>query len=412
MSAAPAELAEGLAHALVLEQGFEPLAQALPSLAAEAALFDHCLMLAQGRGLVVLALWAGPAAPGLLPHRCSLLARGLRGLEERLPGRVALGLVQVLEGPADKAQELELAACRSGNFLSKTLASGLALWPGGHRAPLRWEAWPAPSILQRALAKPAPDAAAAADALERRRADDDSERRWVRSWRRPWATWACSALCLAEFLAVTFLQPSLPRPFAVVPGLAGASHVMPPESQASFLLGALNRERVLGFGEYWRLGTCIFVHFGLAHLAANGVSLLSLGAFYERLAGWRRFLAVFLLGGLAGSAFSLANPPVLDLGQGITTLGLSGGASGGIVALAGALLALAWRRPAGFPQGLARRLFRGLWPSLAFIFALGLVLQVSSFGMKLDNWGHLGGLLAGLAMGLFWPLKGRVELRA
>jgi hypothetical protein len=63
-------LAAGLARSLVLEQGFEPLAQALPSLAPEAALFDHCLMLWQGRGLVVLALWAGrprPAAPSQRP---------------------------------------------------------------------------------------------------------------------------------------------------------------------------------------------------------------------------------------------------------------------------------------------------------------------------------------------------------
>jgi membrane associated rhomboid family serine protease len=405
-------LAAGLARSLVLEQGFEPLAQALPSLAPEAALFDHCLMLWQGRGLVVLALWAGPAAPGLLPHRSAQLARGLRGLEERLPGRVALGLVQVLESPADKPALAELAACRSGNFLSKTLASALALWPGGHAAPLRWEAWPAPKALQLALARPAADEAAVEAALSKRRAEDDSERRWLRPWRRPWATWACAGLCLAESLAAYLLEPSLARPYSAVPGLLGAVHLMPPEAMASLMLGALNRERVLAFGEAWRLLTCIFVHFGLWHLAANTVSLLSLGAFYERLAGWRRFLAVFLLGGLAGSLLSLANPPVIDLGPGATTLGLSGGASGGIVALAGALLALRWRRPNGFPRGLARRLFRGLWPSLAFIFALGLALQFGSAGLKLDNWGHLGGLLAGLSMGLFWPLRGRVSLRA
>jgi len=405
-------LAEGLAQSLMLEHGFEPLAQALPALAPEAALFDHCLLLWQGRGLVVLALWAGPAAPGLLPHRAAQLARGLRGLEERLPGRAALGLVQVLEAPAGKAALEELAACRSGNFLSKTLASGLALWPGGHAAPLRWEAWPHPKDLQKALASPAPDAAAVEAALSARRAEDDSERSWVRPWRQPWATWACVGLCLAESLAAWLLEPGLPRPFSAVAGAGGAVHVMPPDSMASYLLGALNRERVLAFGEVWRLLTCIFVHFGFWHLAANTVSLLSLGAFYERLAGWRRFLAVFLLGGLAGSLFSLANSPVLDLGQGITTLGLSGGASGGIVALAGALLALSWRRPKGFPRGLARRLFRGLWPSLAFIFVLGLVLQFGSAGLRLDNWGHLGGLLAGLAMGLFWPLRGRVSLRA
>lgn len=405
-------LAEGLSQSLVLKQGFEPLAQALPALAPEAALFDHCLMLWQGRGLVVLALWAGPAAPGLLPLRTAQLARGLRGLEERLPGRVALGLVQVLEAAPGKPALEELAACRSGNFLSKTLASALALWPGGHSAPLRWEAWPAPKALEQALSRPAADAAAVQAALLERRAEDDSERRWVRPWRRPWATWACAGLCLAESLAAYYLEPGLARPFSTVPGLLGATHWMPPESMASFMLGALNRERVLAFGEAWRLLTCIFVHFGAWHLAANMVSLLSLGAFYERLAGWRRFLVVFLLGGLAGSLFSLANAPVIDLGPGATTLGLSGGASGGIVALAGALLALRWRRPNGFPRGLARRLFRGLWPSLAFIFALGLVLQLGSAGLKLDNWGHLGGLLAGLGMGLLWPLRGRISLRA
>jgi len=68
-------------------------------------------------------------------------------------------------------------------------------------------------------------------------------------------------------------------------------------------------------GEWWRLLTCCFVHFGLIHLGVNGITLFSLGPYLEQLWGRARFLAVYLIAGLAGScAMVLSHPTSLGAG--------------------------------------------------------------------------------------------------
>ena len=79
-------------------------------------------------------------------------------------------------------------------------------------------------------------------------------------------------------------------------------------------------------GEYWRLFTSMFLHIGVAHLFFNGYALLVVGTELERLLGWGRFLAIYLLSGLLGSLASYA-----------FSANLSAGASGAIFGLIGAL---------------------------------------------------------------------------
>src|SRR5437764_12382773 len=80
-------------------------------------------------------------------------------------------------------------------------------------------------------------------------------------------------------------------------------------------------------GEYWRLLTAVFIHIGIMHLAFNSIALLSFGRLAELIYGHWRFLAIYLISGIAGATFSaLFNPR-----------GLSAGASGAIFGIAGAL---------------------------------------------------------------------------
>lgn len=82
-------------------------------------------------------------------------------------------------------------------------------------------------------------------------------------------------------------------------------------------------------GQWWRLGSALFVHFGIIHLAFNMWALWDVGRLVEQLYGRWRFLLLYLGSGIVGNLVSLAI-------QG--NRAVSGGASGAIFSLYGALL--------------------------------------------------------------------------
>ena len=59
-------------------------------------------------------------------------------------------------------------------------------------------------------------------------------------------------------------------------------------------------------GQYYRLFTSMFLHFGPGHLFSNMLALFFLGDFMERYLGKTGFLIVYLGGGLCGNLFSMA----------------------------------------------------------------------------------------------------------
>ena len=66
-------------------------------------------------------------------------------------------------------------------------------------------------------------------------------------------------------------------------------------------------------GQWWRLVTCMFVHFGILHLAFNMWVLWDLGRLVERLVGNVGFVVLYFLSGIAGSIASLVwNPTVVS----------------------------------------------------------------------------------------------------
>ena len=67
-------------------------------------------------------------------------------------------------------------------------------------------------------------------------------------------------------------------------------------------IGALEPDAVVAQGEYWRLFTALFLHGGFLHLAFNLFALYVLGPPLERSIGTIRFLACYLISGLASSA--------------------------------------------------------------------------------------------------------------
>jgi rhomboid protease GluP len=136
-------------------------------------------------------------------------------------------------------------------------------------------------------------------------------------------------------------------------------------------------------GEWWRLFTSMYLHFGLFHLLFNMWALGSMGPLVERLIGSARFLLLYLFAGLCGSIASLLWNPLVN----------SAGASGAIFGVLGALLAFMVNPKTKIPTTVSTVQRNS---ALSFI-AYNLLNGVAHSGI--DNACHIGGLVGGFAMG-------------
>src|SRR5205823_601758 len=87
-------------------------------------------------------------------------------------------------------------------------------------------------------------------------------------------------------------------------------------------------------GDWWRLITAAFLHYGPFHLFLNMLALYWFGSLLEQRIGSGRFLALYLVSGLAGSAGALLWSPLVP----------TVGASGAIFGILGAGLVLEQQR--------------------------------------------------------------------
>ncbi len=136
-------------------------------------------------------------------------------------------------------------------------------------------------------------------------------------------------------------------------------------------------------GEWWRLGSAVFIHFGALHLAFNMWALWDAGRLVERLYGTGRFVVVYAVSGLAGSIASLAWNPAVN----------GAGASGAIFGVFGALLVYLLDRRNGVPVSLVRPMRNSAAVFVALAIAFGWIHP------GIDNAAHLGGLAAGALIG-------------
>ena len=102
-------------------------------------------------------------------------------------------------------------------------------------------------------------------------------------------------------------------------------------------LGAMEPYAVLVRGEYWRLFTALFLHYGALHLLFNLYALYVLGPTLERSIGAGRFLACYLLSGI-GSSAGVVCWRLLGWTHADQLVGASGAVMGVIGAWAGSLL--------------------------------------------------------------------------
>jgi rhomboid protease GluP len=180
---------------------------------------------------------------------------------------------------------------------------------------------------------------------------------------RPVATWILLGILVAVFAIQT---------------LTGGST----ESEVLIRMGAKFTPLIAG-GEYWRLFTAMFLHVGVIHLLMNAYALFVIGSELERILGWKRFLAIYVISGLMGNLASYAFSPHP-----------AAGASGAIFGLIGALAAVFFRYRKRLGKWGRARL-----TNIAVILVLNLGYSLMVPGI--DYLAHLGGLVSGFVLGWF-----------
>jgi len=205
-------------------------------------------------------------------------------------------------------------------------------------------------------------------------------RRGPVSWRRAPVTLALVCLSICGFLLVYLRAPMewlallTFSPFRIV------------EGQPVF--GGLQ-------GQYWRLVTPAFIHFGWLHIVFNSLWLWELGSRVEQVMGRINMSLLFLVIAVVSntSQYLFSGP------------GIFGGMSGVVYGLLG----FAWVAPLlqpGWPIQPARSImiFMVGWLVVCMV---GLV-EVLGFG-AIANAAHLGGLLAGALLGALFGMLSRLS---
>ncbi|MBP6507929.1 MAG: rhomboid family intramembrane serine protease [Opitutaceae bacterium] len=151
-----------------------------------------------------------------------------------------------------------------------------------------------------------------------------------------------------------------------------------------YLLYTANNAGATTDGEWWRIVTCMFVHYGLLHLLLNMWALYLTGHFVERLLGRPLYTLGYFGSGIIASFSS-----IFWHGDKIW----SAGASGAVFGVYGLLLGFMLRERQSVPKRVLQPLLKS-----TLIFA-GYNLFYGMVHPQIDNAAHIGGLLGGVCLG-------------
>ncbi|WP_429383781.1 rhomboid family intramembrane serine protease [Mucilaginibacter sp. UYCu711] len=155
--------------------------------------------------------------------------------------------------------------------------------------------------------------------------------------------------------------------------------ILLPDGEDVLKWGANFRASTLG-GEWWRLLTNIFLHFGILHLLLNMYALMYIGVLLEPYLGKAKFLTAYLFAGIIASLTSIYWHPFT----------ISAGASGAIFGMYGVFLAMLTT------NFISREARKPLLISIGVFVVFNLANGVKA---GIDNAAHIGGLLSGFIIG-------------
>lgn len=144
-------------------------------------------------------------------------------------------------------------------------------------------------------------------------------------------------------------------------------------------------------GDWWRLVTNVFIHFGIIHLVMNMYCLYIVGVYLEPMLGKTKYITAYLCTGVLASLVSLWWHK-----EGVN----SAGASGAIFGLYGLFLALLTTKL------IPERVRKMQLQSIGIFVAYNLI-----YGLKggVDNSAHIGGLISGFVVGYLYAIHIKKE---
>jgi rhomboid protease GluP len=164
----------------------------------------------------------------------------------------------------------------------------------------------------------------------------------------------------------------------IAAGQSGFSIAFSGSGEALYRLGASYWPAMQYFHEYYRLVTASFLHMGLLHIGMNMMVLMDVGPQAEHEYGSSKYLFVYIFSGIGGFLLSAIRGH------------FAVGASASLMGIIGLLLAMNMKRGGALAQAQKSRLIS--W--IAMTFMIGFFP-----GVRIDNWGHFGGLATGFILG-------------
>ena len=193
--------------------------------------------------------------------------------------------------------------------------------------------------------------------------------------------------------ATNALLVAIAIPFVIEVILGGPQALFNPSAQILFDMGAMQPIAVAD-GQFWRLFTAMFLHAGLLHVALNAYFFWLFGRMVEASFGRTWMVLIYVVAGFLASVASYAFGPV-------TTLAV--GASGAISGVFGAFIAYNYRRREHAMNAANLRL-------ALTVIVLNAVIAI---GYSSIDWrAHVGGLVAGFALGYLADSSGPARQRA
>jgi rhomboid protease GluP len=151
-----------------------------------------------------------------------------------------------------------------------------------------------------------------------------------------------------------------------------------PDGRSLLALGATGTVPIDGFGRWWSLLSANYLHGGVLHIFFNMMALRQLAPFVTREFGTSRMFVIYTVGGVVGFWVSY-----------VAGVRFTIGASAAVCSLIGAALFYGKSRGDSYGQAIYRQV--GGWALGIFVF--GLLVP------GINNWGHGGGILAGILLG-------------
>ena len=139
-------------------------------------------------------------------------------------------------------------------------------------------------------------------------------------------------------------------------------------------------------GQWWRLLTACFLHFGIVHIAFNMYVLYQVGISTELIFGRAKYLLIYLFAGIFGNLVSLFVHP----------MSVGAGASGAIFGVYGAFLGFLLIKR----QVIAKPVLQQMTRSAATFLGINLVFGLMSGSTDLSA--HIAGLVSGFLLGCFF----------